>query len=95
MSKNSFYQARFRDEGILEFDNHPYGSVDHKVQLFNVEVGCYDVVVRGETYKTCMKADNVTSDVFVHYKGLTGYTENVLSPCAPVQRQERGEYSVG
>jgi hypothetical protein len=71
MSKNAFYQAKFWHAGVVDFDHHQYASVDQKVQLYNVEVGCYDVIVHDQKYTTCMKADNMTADVFVRHTTTT------------------------
>lgn len=79
----------------MTFGGQRYIAADRQVQLYNVEAGCYDIVFGKDTVKQCIGDNAVVFDTFVAYRGSTGFTDNVLNPCAVVDRKSRGEYTVG
>lgn len=95
VTKNAFYEATFWSDGQkITFDNASYVATNKKVQLFNIDSWCYDIVFHDKTTKQCVHKNSVTFDTFVTYKETVPYEEKTGISCAKVERQPHGPYMV-
>ncbi|MEI7477325.1 MAG: hypothetical protein WCJ81_02060 [bacterium] len=95
MTKNAFYGANFwSDESVVSFDGNSYTAVDNKVELFNIDAGCYNITFHNKSVNHCIFQNSVTFDTFVEYKGSVPYHASLFSSCTAVSRQSHGTYSV-
>lgn len=93
--QSGYYEAQFwTDNEKVSFNDVVYTATDRKLQLYNIENGCYKVAFR-DTIKThCMQNGHVYYDVLLSSNGITGYDEQAVKNCPGVQRLPHGTYSV-
>lgn len=95
MTKNAYYEWQFWSDGQkITFDNVEYTATDNKVQLFNIDAGCYDITYRGAVIKKCLQKNSVHIDTFVTVKDTVPYEEALLSRCIGIQRVPHGETTI-
>ncbi|MBP6086154.1 hypothetical protein KA478_03020 [Patescibacteria group bacterium] len=78
----------------MTFDGADYVAADKKVQLFNIDAGCYDITYRDMHIKKCLQRNSVHMDTFVTYKQTVPYEEALIPTCAGIQRLSHGEYTI-
>lgn len=95
VTKNAFYEGQFWTDGQkLSFDGETYTATDKKVQLFNIDAGCYTIKYRDTEVKKCLQKNSVHMDTFVTYKETVPYEQTIIPTCAPVQKVTHGETSI-
>lgn len=91
MTKNAYYEGQFwTDWQVITFDDVKYVATDNKVQLFNIDAGCYDITYRDTVIKKCLQKNSVHIDTFVTVKWVKPYEESIVAPCAWIQRIPHG-----
>jgi hypothetical protein len=66
----------------MTFDGTEYTAADRKVQLFNIDAGCYDITYNDIQIKKCLQKNSVHIDTFVSVKQIRPYEESIISMCA-------------
>jgi hypothetical protein len=95
MTKNAYYEGQFWSDGQkITFDNIEYTATDKKVQLFNIDIGCYAISHGANKITKCLQKNSVHIDTFVTVKNTVPYEESLVSPCAGVQRLSHGETTI-
>ncbi len=95
VTKNAYYEWQFRsDEQKITFDGQEYTATDKKVQLFNIDSGCYDITYQDTSINKCLQKNSVHIDTFVTPWDIIPYTESFMPTCEGVQRMPHGEYSI-
>lgn len=95
MTKNAYYEAQFwTDWQIITFDDTEYTATDNKVQLFNIDAGCYNITYKDTQTKKCLQKNSVHIDTFVTVKGIKPYEESIITPCAWIQRVPHGTTTI-
>ena len=93
--QSGYYEAQFwSDNEKISFNDVVYTATNRKLQLYNVENGCYKVLFRGTTKTHCMQNGHVYYDVLLSSNGTTWYDEQAIKNCPGVQRQWHGTYSI-
>lgn len=95
VTKNAYYEGQFWSDGQkMTFDGVEYTAADKKVQLFNIDAGCYDITYNNIAIKKCLQKNSVHIDTFVNVKGFKPYEEGFLNQCAGIQRVPHGINSI-
>jgi hypothetical protein len=95
VTKNAYYEWQFwSDEQQITFDWQEYTATDKKVQLFNIDSGCYNITYKDFTINKCLQKNSVHIDTFVTAIETIPYAESFVPTCEGVQRLPHWEYSI-
>lgn len=93
--QSGYYEAKFRsDNQKMQFNNGTYSATNRKLQLYNLEPGCYKVMYRDEVKTHCIQNGKVYYDIFLTAQGSTGYDAGMMKNCPQIQREAHGTYTI-
>lgn len=95
---NGYVSLNFwSDKNEVTFDAMPYKAHDKKINIYNIESGCYMLNYQGKERQICIGEDEAQSDVFLNYEGKKSRyaAPSLFGICSPLSFKEFSSYCVG
>lgn len=95
IERSGYYEAQFRsDNQKITFNDTQYVATNRKIQLYNIENGCYKIQFNNEVKTQCIQNGRVFFDVFLKAVDIIPYEKPIVENCPQIERQPHGTYDV-